>query len=301
MIVINPSVCFAKLTVAITVDDLPYTGDLPVNTTREVLAKQMVEAFKKHKVSEVYGFINAGKLEKNPESAEVFKIWKKAGFKFGNHAYEHDDLNKISPLEFQSAIEKNEHMLQRLSSKSDWKYFRFPFLHEGETIEKRNSIRDYLNKHKYQIAPVTVDFEDWSWNSPYARCVVKSDDKAILMLKETYLTNANDALERADKIAHGLFKRSIPQILLLHIGAFDAVVLDQLLANYKKKGVTFISLAEAVKDDVYKIDPGFIGPQGAEFTYQVMKSRGLKITDLGLEKYQGYPEKFLQTICKDGI
>ena len=294
---VNSSVSFAKLSVAVTVDDLPFTGDLPMGYSRVAIAKQMIEIFKKHKVPEVYGFINAGKLKKNPETEEVFKIWKAAGFKFGNHAYQHEDLNKISAPDFQIAIEKNESALKKYGTQSDWKYFRFPFLHEGESLEKRNAIRAYLKKHDYQIAQVTVDFEDWSWNSPYARCVAKKDDKAISTLKETYLMNANDALDRADKMALGLFKRQIPQVLLLHIGAFDALVLDQLLSNYKAKGVNFISLSEATKDDIYQIDPKVVGPWGMEFTYQVMKSKGLKIADLGLEKYQGYPEELLQTIC----
>ena len=79
----------------------------------------------------------------------------------------------------------------------DWHYFRFPFLREGETLGKRRAIRRYLRANGYRIAQVTIDFEDWSWNEPYAYCLDKGDARSISWLKTTYLRNAVDQLERA--------------------------------------------------------------------------------------------------------
>ena len=287
----------AVIKVAVTVDDLLIHGPLPPGVTREMIATKMTEIFRKHKVPEVYAFINAGKVEQKNESLEVLQIWKKAGFPFGNHTYLHEDINKTSIADFKKAIDLNEPLLKKLSDSSDWKYFRYPYLREGETLEMRNAIRSHLKEHGYKIAQVTIDFEDWSWNGPYARCKTKNDTKSIQWLKDTYIKNATDMLTRADAMSQALFKRSIPHVLLLHIGAFDSEMLETLILEYKKKGVVFVPLSEASQDEVYAIDPGFAAKRGSELTYQVMKQRNLTLKDLGLAPYLDYPETKLEQLC----
>jgi hypothetical protein len=77
----------------------------------------------------------------------------------------------------------------------------------------------------------------------------------------------------------------------------SAEMLEEVLIRYEKEGVEFISLSEALKDEAYKIDPGYTFEWGAEFTYQVMKSRGLKPKDIGLEPYNGYPKAKMEGLC----
>ncbi len=288
---------FAATEVAITVDDLPTHGQLPPGVSREDIARKMTAVLKKHSVPDPYAFINAGKVDVLGESAGTLKIWQEAGFPFGNHTYLHTGLNKQTAAEFSKEIEQNEPMLRRLSGEKDWHYFRYPFLREGETLEKRNAVRKYLADHGYKIAQVTIDFEDWSWNDPYARCKEKGDEKAMSWLEKTYLQNATEHLERARILQKGLFKREIPHVLLLHIGAFDAEMLDKLLTAYEKNGVKFVSLVQAEKDEVYAVDPGIAAKWGSELTYQILNARGKKLKDVGLMKYDGYPAAQLEKIC----
>lgn len=291
----------ATIKVAITVDDLPTHGALPPHTSREAVAKKMLRVFQKHKLPDVHAFINAGKVEVNHESYEVLNLWKKSGYSFGNHTYLHPDLNKVSVEEFKKQIEQNEPMLAKLSPTKNWKHFRYPFLREGDTLEKRNAIRSFLKEKNYQIAQVSIDFEDWSWNDPYARCKKIGDKNKVQWLEKTYLQNATEQLDRAEAVSHALLQRSISHILLLHIGAFDTDMLDQLLTAYEKKGVQFITLDEANSDEIYSIDPALAAKYGSEITYQIMKSKGLTLKDLGLDPYTHYPEKELEQVCKKVI
>ncbi len=284
---------------AITVDDLPAHGKLDRDNTRPAIAQKMLEILQKHHIPEVYGFINAHKIDDDPALLEILNIWHAAGYPLGNHTWSHQDIDNISVQEFEGEIAENEATLKKVNNGQDWKYFRYPFLHEGNSLESRNAVRQYLHKSGYKIAEVSVDFADWSWNEPYARCKDLGDLKSIAWLKSSYLQNANDQLERADILMRGLFHRSVPQVLLLHIGAFDAEMIDGLLAEYEKKGVKFISLSEALKDEAYAIDPGIAFPSGMEFTYQIMKSRKLSLKDFGLKPYQDYPNEKLSTICPE--
>jgi peptidoglycan/xylan/chitin deacetylase (PgdA/CDA1 family) len=296
---ISISTAQAGFKMAITVDDLPVHMPMPAQTTREKIAAQFVAVLKKHKVPEVYGFINAGHIEDPTSHLEVLKMWRSAGYPLGNHTFSHMSLNKNPVGDFIKEIDTNEPLLKELSGNSDWKYFRYPFLHEGDNLEKRNLVRTHLAEKKYRIAQVTVDFNDWAWNKPYARCMEKKKIQDIEWLKESYLQNAKDVLIYEDQVAQAVFKRPIAHILLLHIGALDAEVLDQMLTNYEKQGVTFIPLSEAVKDKAYNLDPGQTHKWGAEFQFQIMKSRGQTLQSLGIKPYTGYPEAKLESLCNE--
>jgi peptidoglycan-N-acetylglucosamine deacetylase len=298
LIVLWSALAHGGVKVAVTVDDLPSAAALPKGETWTGVTSAMLAALKRHGVKEAYGFLNAGKIRPANEGQEVLRAWRAAGHPLGNHAFHHEDLHKVSLEDFKTAIEKNEPTLAALAGATDWKYFRYPFLHEGQTDEQRNGVRDYLKARGYQIAQVTVDFEDWSWNQPYTRCKDKGDGAAIAWLEKTFLQNASDVLDRSQALSKYLFKREIRHVLLLHIGGFDAHMLDRLLALYVQKGVEFISLKEALQEDIYAFDPGVTGPWGAEFPYQVLKARKLTLADAGMLPYKNYPDKELEGVCR---
>jgi gamma-glutamyltranspeptidase len=38
----------------------------------------------------------------------------------------------------------------------DWHWFRYPYLHEGETPEKRHAVRQFLKRRGYRVAQVRI-------------------------------------------------------------------------------------------------------------------------------------------------
>jgi peptidoglycan/xylan/chitin deacetylase (PgdA/CDA1 family) len=289
----SPTPAQQRVEVAITVDDLPAHGDMPSGVTRAKIAQSMTETFKAKGVPSVYGFVNAKRPEGDEVREEVLKVWTDAGFPLGNHTYSHVDLNAATPQEFEAEIASNEAILQQFDGARDWHWFRYPFLHEGNTLEKRHAIRKYLQEHGYKVAQVTLDFGDYAWNNPYARCMAKQDNQAIAWLKFTYLnTAANDiALDR--KLSALLFGRDIKYVLLLHIGAFDRVMLPDLLDLFKKQGFDFISLDEAEKDTAYQSDPDAPLKYGGTLLEQLIESKPLK--------YPPHPDRpiaKLDAICR---
>jgi peptidoglycan-N-acetylglucosamine deacetylase len=48
-----------------------------------------------------------------------------------------------------------------------------------------------------------------------------------------------------------IYGRPIPQVLLLHVGAFDAEMIGPLLTAYEAQGVEWITLDEALADPIY--------------------------------------------------
>jgi peptidoglycan/xylan/chitin deacetylase (PgdA/CDA1 family) len=262
--------------VAITVDDLPVHGDLPAGMTRAEIAKKMIEAFKAEGVPGVYGFVNAKNIGGDQEKADVLSTWVNSGFPLGNHTFSHIDLNTSTVQAFEDEIAMNEAPLRMYMGARDWHWFRYPFLHEGDTLEKRHAIRKYLSDHGYKIAQVTLDFGDYAWNNPYARCVAKQDAQAIEWLKSSYLQTAKDDIALDRKLSVMLFGRDIKYVLLMHIGALDSILLPQLLDLFKKEGFDFVSLEEAEKDPAYQSDPDAALLHGGTFLEQLTEARHLK-------------------------
>lgn len=149
--------------IAITVDDLPYAGTQTSTTNQEKMqvAKTMVSVFKKHKIHGVYGFINGGKVV-NSTDKDILNLWVTSGQLLGNHTYSHINLANYTESEYIADIKRNELLLSQAMHNKDYKYFRYPFLSEGNTKQKRDSIRDYLSANNYTIAEVTLDF--WIMN-----------------------------------------------------------------------------------------------------------------------------------------
>jgi peptidoglycan-N-acetylglucosamine deacetylase len=286
------SVCAAQR-VAITFDDLPLNGTLPAGVTRVQIAREAIALLQARHAPPAYGFINAKKLEGNVDAAEALKIWA-ASEPFGSHTYSHMDLNQNSAEAFEREIEENEPVLELLAlQNSNWHWLRYPFLREGDTVEKRRAVRMYLQGHGYRIAQVTLDWEDYLWNSTYARCVDKNDAKSIAWLKSSYLSIQSEYLDLGRELANMVYGRDINHVLLLHLGAFSSTILPDALDLMQKKGFTFVTLEEAESDPAYARDPDAGSKYGGTLLEQWMDAKRMKFPPV-TEK----PHKQLQEICK---
>ena len=279
--------------VALTFDDLPSHGALPPGMTRVDVAKSILKTLKEARAPKVYGFVNARKLEQHPEEVEVLKLWRNAGFPLGNHTYAHLSLNASTSDEFDQNVAADERELKSLMGRQDWHWFRYPYLWEGDTLEKRHAVRQYLKDHKYRIAQVTLDFEDYLWNAPYARCAEKNDAASIEWLKTSYLATAAEYITLGQSAAKLVYGRDIKHVLLLHIGGFETVMLPQLLNSLKRQGFTFVTLPEAEKDPAYKSDPNLAMKDGGTLLDQMLEAK-----HLDLPPYPEKPYDRLNAVCR---
>ena len=261
--------------VALTFDDLPTHGPLPPGVTRVDVARSIVKTLHDAKSAPVYGFVNAKKLEDTPADAEVLKVWTTAGFPLGSHAWSHMDLRKNSTAEFEKDIAANEPALRQFMPTGDWRWFRYPYLHEGDTLETKRAVAGYLKEHGYRVAEVTLSFEDYMFNPPYARCAERKDAAGIEQLKSLYVTVARDSLRSGPELARKIWGRDVKQIMLLHIGAFQTVMLPRLMELLREEGYTTIPVDEAAADPVYREEPAHPIVWNGTFLEQMLRSKNL--------------------------
>jgi peptidoglycan-N-acetylglucosamine deacetylase len=279
--------------VAITFDDLPLNGDLPPQVTRAQIARDTIALLKARQTPPVYGFINARKQEGNPDAAEALKIWA-AAEPIGNHTYGHMDLNANSVEAFERELEANEPTLKLLAAQDrNWHWLRYPFLREGDTVEKRRAVRGYLQAHGYRVAQVTLDWEDYLWNSAYARCAARNDAPSIAWLRSSYLNIESSYLDLGRDLAKLVYGHDINHVLLLHLGAFSSTILPDALGLLEKKGFQPVTLEEAESDPVYEGDPDVGSRYGGTLLELWIEARKIKFPPVMPKPY-----KQLQEICK---
>src|ERR1700678_42453 len=272
---------------AITMDDLPLNGSLPPGVTRAETTKNVLEVFKKRHVPPVYGFINAKKLEGNEDGAEALKLWA-AQEPIGNHTYSHMDLEQNSAEAFEREIEENEPALELLAQKvgagDEWHWLRYPY---------RRAVRAYLTAHGYRIAQVTLDWEDYLWNTAYARCVAKGDTKSIDWLRSSYLSTASEFLDLGRAQAKLIYGHEISYVLLMHLGAFSSTILPDALDLLKKKGFQLVTLEEAESDAAYDSDPD-VGLHDAG----TLLDQWMQVKQIKYPEHTDKPYKELESVCK---
>ena len=271
-----PDVAATEL--AVTVDDIPAHGAVPDGTTRRDISAEMIRALERHAIPGVYGFTNGGQLLEHPEREDILRDWRRAGFVLANHTLSHSDLTRQSATDYITDIERNESILMRLSPPGAPRYFRYPYLHEGDTRDKRERVRNWLASRGYTIAPATISLDDdWSWNDIYVRCAMLGDAHSIARLKRLFLQSAVTRLKAFEALSQQLFGRSIKQVLVVHMSAFEARMLDELLAAYRAAGTTLVSLPEAMQDPALRLDSGLVQEQGATYLVQVARTRSVPI------------------------
>jgi peptidoglycan/xylan/chitin deacetylase (PgdA/CDA1 family) len=259
LVLVCDAVASAGTEMAVTVDDLPTHGVLPRGTSRLAVATTTIDALRRHAAPSVYGFVNGGQVGGDPELETILRAWRQAGFLLGNHTFSHLDLGRVTADKYIADIERNEPFVERFGAPEPFRYFRFPFLSAGDGTEKDGAVRRWLTARGYTVAPVTVSFEDWAWNEPYARCVAADDEAGVARLREMFVEAALAHLAWSNATSERLFGRRIKHVLVLHFGAFEAFALDDMLRAYEAAGVTFVTLDAAMRDPVYQAGAEAVG------------------------------------------
>ena len=262
--------------VALTFDDLPVHGPLPFGLSRADVARSILAALQAHRAPPTYGFVNAKGLSDATDAAEVLRLWRSAGHPLGNHTYSHLNLNTSSVEAFERDTVANEEALRSQMGDDGWRWLRYPYLREGETLDKRRALRRFLAERRYEIAQVTMNFDDYAYNDPYARCLAKNDTASVDWLKLSYLRRAGLAITASQEAAKRLYGRDIAHVMLLHIGGFETVMFPQLLDLLESRGFELVTLPQAQGDPAYKEDPDWASSSGATLLDQWAAVKGVK-------------------------
>lgn len=282
--------------VAVTVDDLvvhEQISNIPGQSPTQILAG-LVSVFQKFQIPDVTGFVIGKTLTQEPLALQP---WIGSGFSIGDHSFSHMKLAETKAQDYISDIDRNQKILRSLKGAHLSPTFRYPYLSEGETLEKRRAVRRYLQSQNIRVAQVTLDFTDWAWYQAYERCFKKGESEKMALIKALLKKSINDRLGIAISRAQAVFGRDIKHILLLHAGVFSSELVDIVLTELKSSGVKFITLNDAMSDPVYTQDPDTPLANGMTFQDQFIAKKLGQWPTGEQDPYLGVPLDVIGNLC----
>ena len=268
--------------VAVTFDDLPVVGGRPMSIEEhERVTIALLDAITRHRVPAI-GFVNENKLEAggrvDPRQVELLRQWTRAGLELGNHGYSHLDLHRVPAREYRDDIVRGERVTRQVLAESGGKprFFRHPFLHTGRDTAIRRDVESFLADRGYRVAPVTIDNYDYIFARAYDRAIAARDTALQTRIRQEYLVYMDRVLQFYEAQSITLIGRNIPHVLLLHANTLNAHAFDALATGYEKRGYTFISLDQALRDRAYASPDGYVGPAGITWLHRWALTRGVR-------------------------
>ncbi|MEL6200499.1 MAG: polysaccharide deacetylase family protein, partial [Pseudomonadota bacterium] len=144
--------------IAITFDDAPRSAGAFMSAEQRTTL--LIESLAAGGIAEAMFFVATGNLEKRGEAgAARLRRYTNAGHTLANHSHVHASANRTDAEMYVADIRKAQGRLVDFDRVVP--LFRFPFLHEGNTRERRDAIRAGLAEMSLTNGYVTVDNYDY--------------------------------------------------------------------------------------------------------------------------------------------
>ncbi len=247
----------------ITVDDLPLTGAAPDRAAeRLALTRAHLAALKAQRIQAV-GLVTWRNV-REPADLELLKMWLDAGHELGNHSDQHPNYTTTGIEAYRADIEGARARLQELLTPRgrQVRFFRFPMLREGDSLEKVDAMRQYLAQSGQRNLAVTIDNQDWSFDRPWVEARRAGDRKRQAEVAADYQAALRLAVRHHERSADQLLGRPAPQVLLLHANSIGGSEWPRLFAWLAEAGHRFAGADQVLADRVFSDLPRLAAPYG---------------------------------------
>lgn len=237
----------------------------------EMWNQLLLDNLKKHHLRAI--LFSSGYNKENEKGKYVLSSWNDAGHLIGNHTYSHPNFNSkaVSIEHFESELIQNDTIIDKYSNYC--RYFRFPYLKEGNTIEKVNGFRQFLKQNGYKNAHVTIDASDWYIDSRLVKRLRENPKADISGFNDYYKKHLFSRALFYDSIAYQLTNRHIHHVLILHHNLAAALFLDDLIKYFEANGWEAIDTDKAYQDKIYNEVPDTV-PAGESLIWTLAKKSG---------------------------
>ncbi|MFN0152176.1 MAG: polysaccharide deacetylase family protein [bacterium] len=261
----------------ITVDDLPIAGGMHESPAdRERITRGLLDALAKHDIRAV-GLVTWANV-KHDSDLDLLEMWLDAGHELGNHSYSHLDYTRTDSTAYIADIEAGRaevaaFLAKRGRQDGRVRWFRFPFLREGDTIEKLRAMRRYLDESGQRNLHVTIDDQDWSFERPWVEARRRGDTAAMREIAAEYHEGLRLETRCHEDESERLFERVPPQVLLLHANEVGAANWDSLFAWFTASGHRFATPDEALEDSAFANPCEYVSRYGGSLWFRIADCR----------------------------
>lgn len=273
----------AKREVAVTFVGLPYFrgGEESVESLNETTAK-LLQGLAAHDIKAV-GFVGEGMLYKEGQTKariNILKRWLDAGHELGNQTYEHMSLYNTPLYEYEANVIRGEQVTRALMRERglQLRYFSYPFLNTGPSLETKKAFEQFLSEHGYTIHAVTIDNMDWIFSNAYLEAQHRGDREVMKRISDEYIAYMESVFAHYERLSTKVFGREIPQVLMLSASALNADNLDRLVEMLKRRGYGFVTMDEALKDSAFSQPNSYAGKWGISWIERWAIDKGVDVS-----------------------
>lgn len=251
-----------KKEICLTFDELPASSGFH-QVDREAVTYLILETLKRHDIKAA-GFVVGNTIE---GAFDILGEWLNNGHVLGNMTYTNQDYHQTLIEPFLDDIKQGhdaiEPMLAGFGQKK--RYFRFPYLHYGNDITKKEQVDMYLDQHNYTVAHTTIVIDDYLYNLSLEKLGQKPDSADFEELMNEYVNHVMDQVEQSEALSIEMLNRPCRQILQLRANRVNAVYLEDLIYALKEAGYEFITLDKALQDELYRKATAYFGSKGVGY------------------------------------
>ena len=253
---------------ALTFDDGPNMADQvkwsPAARNAAIL-RQLADAHLK-------SILFVTRTDTDPSRNELIRQWGIQGHEIGNHTATHPDFDEVTLEDFEHELLTCENAIKSFPGFT--RRFRFPYLKEGNTVEKRDGFRAFLDAHAYKSGAVSIDASDWYYSQRLSERLRQQTNADLRPYKEAYLRHLFDRAQYYDGLSRQVVGRSVTHVLLLHHNLINALFLTDVIHMFQDKGWKLVDAEVAFKDPVYTMRPNIL-PAGESILWGLAKQKGI--------------------------
>jgi peptidoglycan/xylan/chitin deacetylase (PgdA/CDA1 family) len=261
----------AAPTIAFTFDDPTTNGGAGLSSYE--LNGRILAALARHRLRSVL-FVCGMRVDSDAGTSLV-KSWDRGGHLIGNHSYSHlyfhATAHAVELADFEKDALRNEPLIRGYAHFS--RLFRYPFFKEGNTVEKRDGMRSFLQEHGYRIGRATIDASDWAIDARLRKRASDDPGATFAPYRDFLLEHIWARARFYDSLAGRVLGRPVRHTLLLHHSALNALFLDDLIQMFVSKGWKPVDAEWAYADPAYDSQPKIL-PAGESLIWALAKETG---------------------------
>src|SRR5438552_4294779 len=203
------------------------------------------------------------------DGIKLLSAWDQGGHLICSHSYSHKFYGEqTSYADFAADFLKNEKVIAPYRNRTA--LFRYPFLKEGDTADKRDRFRALLKERGYRVGHVTIDASDWYVSQRFVDRLAKQPNTPIAPYRDYLIAHLLDRAAFYRRLALDVLGRDIPHTLLLHFNPLNAFVLPEVLKAFETAGWRWIDASLAFEDPIFRSQPQTL-PAGESLVWALAK------------------------------
>jgi hypothetical protein len=160
------------------------------------------------------------------------------------------------------------------------RYFSYPFLNNGKTIEDKTRFEDWLTARGLRPVKYTFDNQEWMYSFAYDMARKDNDINTMKEIRVEYLDYMTKMTEHYEAYSQEMFGRDIAQTLVLTPSRLVSDTADEFFGMLQKRGYKFVSMDEAQADEAYQTKEAVIESQsGISWFERWQMAHGKKLRD----------------------